>query len=341
VFYEYANRLSDRGYQVMLVFPGHERRAKLKLALRPILGRMGRDNLFPWFDLSSKVRVRYVLDNDHWTIPRTDVLIFGGWETPKYYRQLHGRALRTVQLVWAYDVIASSSEHQRRVEEALSNERIPVVAGSSVAASMLTSIGRTPLRVVCPGVDTKIFQPHANRTFGDNASSSGCTIGLILRGGISKGTNDGISAMNLLRARGYEFSGIAVGRHRAWNLPPWISIRTAIDDKAMAAFYNDCSIFLVPSRAEGFGLPALEAMACGTAVISTDNGGVGDIASPDDNILLTPVEDPAAMADKLALLLADDHLRERIARSGFETSQRFSWERSVDEFESVLNELIA
>jgi glycosyltransferase involved in cell wall biosynthesis len=107
----------------------------------------------------------------------------------------------------------------------------------------------------------------------------------------------------------------------------------------MADFYNQCSIFLVSSSGEGFGLPALEAMACGAAVVSTDNGGVSDYAHPGENILLAPVGDSGAMADQLELLLTDDGLRQRLICAGFATAESFSWDRATDAIEGVLANL--
>jgi glycosyltransferase involved in cell wall biosynthesis len=104
----------------------------------------------------------------------------------------------------------------------------------------------------------------------------------------------------------------------------------------MADFYTECSIFMVSSLAEGFGLPALEAMACGTAVVSTDNGGVRDFAQPGDNILLAPVGDPEAIADQLEILVTDTARRQQIALAGSVTAQEFSWDQSTDAFEQAL-----
>jgi glycosyltransferase involved in cell wall biosynthesis len=120
------------------------------------------------------------------------------------------------------------------------------------------------------------------------------------------------------------------------DLPSWIETTTAADDTALAEFYNRCAVFLVPSRGEGFGLPALEAMACGAAVVSTDNGGVRDYARPGENILLAPVGDTAAMADQLELLLTDDELRRRMAAAGRSTAEQISWDVAIDALEGVL-----
>src|SRR5580700_2108289 len=94
-FFEYANRLSERDHQVTLVMPGRSRRLWMLHHLRSV-------NLFPWFDLSSKVRVRYVLDSRPWTIPPTDVLVLIGWRTASFYPSLRVRAERTIQFAWDY-----------------------------------------------------------------------------------------------------------------------------------------------------------------------------------------------------------------------------------------------
>jgi glycosyltransferase involved in cell wall biosynthesis len=290
-----------------------------------------RREIFPWFPLSPKVRIHYAWSRGTWTIAPTDVLILGGWKSERYYAQLRGRARSTVQLAWAYDAWATGTDDEKReVERGLSNAEIPFIAGSSLVAAMVKGFGREPLAVICPGIDTTVFHPRAV------ADDRPCTIGFILGRGPSKGTADGLAALRILRTRGCSFAVVAVGSNRSYDLPDWVVCRTASDDAAMADFYTECSIFMVSSLAEGFGLPALEAMACGTAVVSTDNGGVRDFAQPGDNILLAPVGDPEAIADQLEILVTDTARRQQIALAGSVTAQEFSWDQSTDAFEQAL-----
>jgi L-malate glycosyltransferase len=332
VLFEYANRLSERGHSVTLVTRGKSRRQQLEVTRARILRHVGDYQLFPWFNLSPEVQVRYVFDKEKWTIPRTDALVLMGWRSERYFWQLRDQAKKVVQLAWAYDSWSiADAERRQIIEQSLTNEHLPIIAGSQFVAALLARMGRDPVAIVCPGVDTAVFRSHREST--DRQS----TIGMILRmERPQKGSADGIAALHELRARGHVFDALTVCSDRPGDLPGWIGTRSAADDVSMAEFYNDCTVFLVPSWAEGFGLVALEAMACGAAVVSTENGGVSDFARSGENMLLAPVGDVAAMADQLEVLIANDTLRERIAGFGQATAREFSWEKSTDAFERAL-----
>lgn len=338
VFFEFANRLSQRGHRVTVISLGRSRRARLRVMRSDLFRHVGLYPFVSWFDLSPRVRVQYVLNRGEatrWRLPRTDAFVVDDWRSESHIQHLRNRAQRIVQVAWGYDAwVRGDPELQARVERGLSNTSIPLVAGSRFVASMLNGFGREPVAVIRPGIDTDVFRPRID------LSDRGATVGMIVQADRpSKGTPDGIAAFERLRAHGHVFTAVAVCRNRPRDLPTWITTIAAADDKAMAEFYNRCAVFLVPSRGEGFGLPALEAMACGAAVVSTDNGGVGDYARPGDNILLAPVGDIEAMADQLEFLLKDEVLRLQLAREGLATAQEFSWDRSTDALEELLTGL--
>jgi hypothetical protein len=292
-----------------------------------------------WFKLSPKVRLRFVLnrgESTRWRLPRADVIVLDDWRSARYIEHLRDRAKKVVQIAWAYDAwVRGDPRIQSEVERGLSDTSIPVIAGSHFVGSMLERLGREPVAVIRPGVDTHMFHPQ-----NESSGGRGATIGMIVQPDRpTKGTGDGIAALEELHGRGHAFTATAVCRSRPRDLPSWIQTRPAADDTAMADFYNQCSVFLVPSRGEGFGLPALEAMACGAAVVSTDNGGVSDYARPGENILLAPVGDSAVMADQLELLLKDEVLRRRLVSEGLATVKKFSWEAATLALEGVLTGL--
>jgi glycosyltransferase involved in cell wall biosynthesis len=100
----------------------------------------------------------------------------------------------------------------------------------------------------------------------------------------------------------------------------------------MAAFYGACDLFVFSSRGEGFGLPALEAMACGCAVITTDSGGVRQFASDAQNCLMTSPNDAQALAHAIESLVHDAECRKALADAGRETAQAYDQTAVLDRF---------
>ena len=77
-------------------------------------------------------------------------------------------------------------------------------------------------------------------------------------------------------------------------------------------------------------------MACGCAVISTDNGGVNDYAVHGKTALISPPKNPEALAENLLNLLNDDEFRIRLAQAGHQKIQGFTWKKATDELERVI-----
>lgn len=117
----------------------------------------------------------------------------------------------------------------------------------------------------------------------------------------------------------------------------WLRYHLAPDRQSeIPALYNRARVFLQPSVVEGFGFSAVEAMACGCALVSTDNGGSQDYAVPGQTAEVVPPKDPVALAQAILRLLDDDALRQRLARTGAEHVRRFDWERAGAQLEHHL-----
>ena len=103
----------------------------------------------------------------------------------------------------------------------------------------------------------------------------------------------------------------------------------AVAEADKPAIYRGAAVFVYPSRYEGFGLPPLEAMACGVPVVTTDAGSIGEVVG-DAAFLIDPQETRKFGAGLITCVVepsVSDHLKAR----GLERARLFSWERTARE----------
>ncbi|TVV72636.1 glycosyltransferase family 4 protein [Sphingomonas solaris] len=100
-----------------------------------------------------------------------------------------------------------------------------------------------------------------------------------------------------------------------------------VPDEDLVALYGACALFAFPSLGEGFGLPVLEAMACGASVIGSNTTSIPEVIGRDD--LLCDPTDPAAIGTAMARVLNDAGLRRELAAWGPARAALFSWEATA------------
>jgi len=109
-----------------------------------------------------------------------------------------------------------------------------------------------------------------------------------------------------------------------------------VPEADLPALYAGAAAFVLPSFDEGFGLPALEAMACGAPVIVSDGGALPEVAG--DAALLFPLAEPDSLAQVLRACLRDEGLRASLREKGLARVKHFSWQRTANLIWDVLNE---
>ena len=112
------------------------------------------------------------------------------------------------------------------------------------------------------------------------------------------------------------------------DLAPIVRCVSGISDDDLARNYGQAQVAVVPSLYEGFSLPAIEAMACGVALVATTGGALPEVVGTDGVTgLLVPPDDPGALALAIGRLLDDDELRGRLGAAGRERGLgRFAWQ---------------
>ena len=112
-----------------------------------------------------------------------------------------------------------------------------------------------------------------------------------------------------------------------------------VDDEDLPALYSGSQMLLIPSLYEGFGLPILEAMACGVPVITSKVSSLPEVAG--DAAILVDPDDTAALRDAIIAVETDATLRDQLIHKGYRQAERFTWRRSAEQLLSVYHSLLA
>lgn len=145
---------------------------------------------------------------------------------------------------------------------------------------------------------------------------------------------------SLISTRRKPLELVVVGKF-GWGEKPqntkYVKVLGFVDETDMPGLYSGASMFVFPSFYEGFGFPVLEAMACGTPVITSNRGSLREIAS--DAALIVDPQLPEDIAGKMIQLFVDQDLRNDLIKKGKIKASQFSWGKTAREVLDIYNEL--
>lgn len=159
-----------------------------------------------------------------------------------------------------------------------------------------------------------------------------------------------LEALALLHAKGERRTLVIAGRPgwlyddifqrvQTLGLASWVHFIEKAPTADLIALYNGALLLALPSFYEGFGLPALEALQCGTPVIVADRASLPEVVG-EAGLRINP-EDPQSLADACLQIARDGALREHLRQAGPERAANFSWKRTAEEtlavYQRVLN----
>ncbi|HEY5699473.1 MAG TPA: glycosyltransferase [Acidimicrobiales bacterium] len=240
-----------------------------------------------------------------------DVLVFN--DEPQWY--LLERFRRARHRVY-YALHYSALYGKRSSWEALRAEVDLQLANSTWTADQVEAeTGHRP-EVVLSGIDRSIFAPHD----GPRNVEVLCT-----------GDRRDWKGTDTIRAAAERL-----------GVPLTTYADRGLDQPALGREYAAARQFVVGSWFEGFGQPGLEALACGTPLVTTDNGGCREYAVDGETALVVPPRDVGAMADAMARLREDPELAARLVVNGLDVvATTFDWERRTDDLEAILDGVAA
>jgi glycosyltransferase involved in cell wall biosynthesis len=332
---EVANGLARRGYEVRITVPAYRANPPFPIDPRVDLRVLGK---------LSDSRGKYTLSLSSEAAKWGDVLVATNFKTPYVLRRSvrkNNSPAKILYFIQAYEPYTQGTlfegpwwRKEFNRQTALKSYQL-ADRRCYVAHVIAGNIGKdSDPAIVRPGVDTKLFCP------GDKHRDSKIRVGVISREGRLKGFQVFREAWNRLSDLHDKMRMVllCVGPTPE-RIPSDAEILRSTSDREVAAFYRSLDIFVMPSLYEGCPYPPLEAMACGVAVLSSAAGGVVEYATHGENSLVVPTGDAPGMAEALRQLVESRELRERLAAAGHRTAQGFTWENTVDQFETVLKAL--
>lgn len=314
----YADRLAERGHAVTVVVPARGRLA----ALRRRLSGTG-----PAWVPGFRPAVAWV---DRWVpdrLPDGDVVVATAWQSAEVVAAAPARCGRKFYLVQHDESLYHGPSE--RVNATYRLPLVPIVI-SSWLRDIVRERGGRPAEVLVTPVDPALFHPVPGA-----AAAAARRVLMLHHDYAWKGVADGLEAVARVRARGRALTLVGFGVKPPRRAPaPYDEFHADPPQRALAALYASCGIFLCPSWDEGLGMPSMEAMACGAALVTYDNGGCRDYARDGETALVAPRRDVAGLAERLDRLLGDPALRARLAAAGqAHVRSAFDWDRAVARME--------
>ncbi len=220
-----------------------------------------------------------------------------------------------------------------------------IITGSCNSAAEVASNFRLPpeqVAVIYDGVDTEAFRPldlhrePASILFVGNSDDR------------NKGARYLLEALALLKDR-RDYRLTVVDRKEAYLVPALagelglgdrVTLTGRVSREELARLYNLHQLLVSPSLYEGFGLPAAEAMACGTPVVATTAGAFPEVIEDGVSGLLVPPADARALAGAIERALDDQELQRRLSEAGRQRIvERFSWRETAKQTLALYQEV--
>lgn len=337
VIYEYANRLVRDGWCVTCVYPlwGYPNKtvmARIKmLFIYAISVLRGRKNA-GWFPL---VGVRnHIVWSLNSKYPGADVYIATAVETAYALREKAPNIIKSKKWLYFIQDYEDFSMQSELVDKSYIFQEFKKIVISDWLKDKVEKAGGKAT-VIPNGFDFTCF--HKDVDFNDKKRYEICMLYHILE---RKGCKDALEALYMVKEEVPLLHVSMFGFPSApSNLPDWISYYRCPAQDTLNRLYNEASVFVAASHEEGWGLTVGEAMICGAAVVCTDNGGFREMCRNGETALMSPIKNPALLAQNILYLLKDDNLRLEIARRGNKHIQRFTWEESYKDLKKILDDV--
>lgn len=340
---EYARRLACRGHDTLIVSvpppePSLQRKVKLLLTGHGWCRGVRKPSHLDNMDVAHRVleRCRPVRDAD---VPDADVVVATWWETAEWVMALSPSKGAKAHFIQGDDrvTLMHAPDLVRRAEATWQCPTRKIVVSNWVC-EQVKSVGVTgPMDIVYNGVELGQFSsPQRDK-------NKRPTVGFVHSPLVCKGTDQVLKAISLARAKVPGLQIVSFGLEMPvapLELPEGALFYQLPAPSELKHLYSRCDAWLFGSRAEGFGLPVLEAMACRTPVLAMPAGAAPELLAGGGGMLVSS-QSPEAMADAVAQVAGMSNEEWRaMSQAAYATASRYSWDEATSLFEKSLKQAV-
>ena len=352
VTYKIASGLEQRGYSVGIMFVRdifrqilrYYQSDKLKMYVNSHLRYSIFSNLvnnrFGWIPkrfIRAIKNIRYeenfgqvnVFFSDGTHSPKSEIAIANGWHDALILERISNVKKKYV-LALQDDADPRWNPELHEIAEFGLSLGFPIISVNSKVTNKYGSMvrGQIPL-----AIDHSVFycsNPPENRSKG--------TVLMPLRSSRYKGSELGLEILRKIHNENPNVKLTSFGDIPKSLIPPYVEYHGVVTSSQLSSLYNEATVFILPSLVEGFGLTALEAMACGSMVVSTDNEGVREFLKNEINGIIVKEFDPEKIGSTVVDILKSDNKRVNIAKNGVSTALKYTTDSMVESFLNLVRE---
>ena len=284
-----------------------------------------------WFKLDKRVKKYAIEEIKDDLVKDEDISIATAFETAQPVDKLSHTKGKKIYFIQDYEIWNGRKEEELLHSYKLNMKKIVI---SHWLKNLIESKTGDKVKIISNGIDTdnifKITNPIEERYK--------YSIMMLYHNNPRKGCVYGLEVLKRLKEKYPEMKVLLFGSPKNKKLPKWIKYKRNLTELEVAKYMNQNSVYLCTSLQEGYGLPGIEAMACGCALVTTECNGNLEYAN-ETNSLISKPKDTDSLYNNICVLFENDNKRIKLAKKGNEDSKSKNINLKFVEFENYLLEI--